>query len=180
MTAGSGGAPAAAGQFKDVAVERLEEGLSAARNEFQTVSISGGPTGGTFTLTFKGVTTGTIAYNAAASAVQTALEAISTIGSGGVSVKGGALPGAAVYVEFLAPKVTGDLPLLTANGSGLTGGSSPAVAVARTLPANSEARSQFDAGLSAGGKVPTPSAVVYTDQELDYGTEVKRSKPSVW
>lgn len=41
----------------------------------------GAPTAGTFTLTFNGQTTAAIAFNAAASAVQTALQALSGIGS---------------------------------------------------------------------------------------------------
>ena len=42
----------------------------------QTVTVNGTPTGGTFTLTWNGYTTTAIAYNAAASAVQTALQAL--------------------------------------------------------------------------------------------------------
>ena len=45
--------------------------------------------GGTYTLTFGGQTTGNIAYNATAATVQTALEALSSIGSGNVLVYGG-------------------------------------------------------------------------------------------
>ncbi|MCU1640914.1 MAG: hypothetical protein JWN03_1189 [Nocardia sp.] len=59
------------------------------RSQF-TVTIGGTPTGGTFPLTFNGQTATGIAYNAAASAVQTALEALSTIGTGNVTVTGSA------------------------------------------------------------------------------------------
>lgn len=55
-----------------------------------TVTIGGSPTGGTFTLTVAGQTTTGIAYNAAASAVQSALEALSTVGSGNAVVTGSA------------------------------------------------------------------------------------------
>lgn len=44
-----------------------------------TVTITGSPTGGTFTLTVSGQTTAGIAYNAAATAVKSALEALSTV-----------------------------------------------------------------------------------------------------
>jgi hypothetical protein len=54
-------------------------------NEVQSLAISGTPTGGTFRLAFKSVSTANIAYNATAAAVQAALEALSTIGSGNVS-----------------------------------------------------------------------------------------------
>jgi hypothetical protein len=39
-------------------------GLDPGTNEIQQVAITGGPTGGTFTLTYSGQTTGAIAYNA--------------------------------------------------------------------------------------------------------------------
>jgi RHS repeat-associated protein len=42
--------------------------------------------GGTFTLSFGGQTTGTLAYDASAATVQTALQGLSTIGSGNVAV----------------------------------------------------------------------------------------------
>ena len=48
----------------------------------------GSQASGTFTLTYNGQTSGTIAYNAAASAVVTALEALTTIGAGNVEVTG--------------------------------------------------------------------------------------------
>ena len=53
----------------------------------QSVRVTGAT--GTFTLNYRGKTTGAIARNAPASAVQTALEALSTIGAGNVSVIGG-------------------------------------------------------------------------------------------
>jgi len=94
--------------------------------EVQTVTITGTPTGGTFTLSFNGQTTSGIAYNAAASAVQTALNGLSTIGAGGVTVTGGPGPGTPYTVTFAN---AGNVNPLTASGSGLTGGTSPAVTV---------------------------------------------------
>lgn len=55
-----------------------------------TVTIGGSPTGGTFPLSFGGQTASGIAYNATAAAVQSALEALSSIGSGNVTVTGSA------------------------------------------------------------------------------------------
>src|SRR5262245_46081762 len=69
-------------------------------NEVQTVTITGSPTGGTFTLTFGGQTTAPIAYNATAVQVQAALEALSTIGFPNVRVTGGPGPGTAFSVTF--------------------------------------------------------------------------------
>src|SRR3954451_6710120 len=69
-------------------------------NEQQTVTITGTPTGGTFTLTYAGATTAAIAFNAAAAAVTTALEALPNIGPGNVLVSGGPGPGTPYVVTF--------------------------------------------------------------------------------
>jgi hypothetical protein len=57
-------------------------------NEAQTVTVTGSPTGGTFTLTYSGQTTAAIAYNASALVVQQRLFALSNIEEGQVSVTG--------------------------------------------------------------------------------------------
>lgn len=107
---------------------------SVLRNEAQTITITGTPTGGTFTLTFTDedgttYTTGTIAYDATAATVLTAIRALAAIENDDVSATGGALPGTPVVVTF-AGKYTGkDVALMTANGASLTGGTAPAVAV---------------------------------------------------
>ena len=70
-------------------------------NEVQTLSITGGvPTTGTFRLTLNGETTGTIAYNASAADLQAALEALSGIEVGDVSVTGSDLPTGDIAIEF--------------------------------------------------------------------------------
>jgi fermentation-respiration switch protein FrsA (DUF1100 family) len=53
-------------------------------NEAQTVTVTGSPTGGTFTLTYSGQTTAAIAYNASALVVQQRLFALSNIEEGQV------------------------------------------------------------------------------------------------
>jgi hypothetical protein len=60
---------------------------SEPRGDTQRLTVSA--TGGTFTLNFGGETTTPIAFNASAAAVQSALEALPSIGSGNVSVSGG-------------------------------------------------------------------------------------------
>lgn len=72
----------------------------AGTNEVQTVTLSGTPAAGTFTLTYDGQTTSDIAYNASAATVDAALEALSNIDAGAVTCTGGALPGSAVTVTF--------------------------------------------------------------------------------
>ncbi len=102
--------------------------------DVQTVSISGTPTGGTFALAFNGVITAPIAYNAAAAAVQSALQALSNIGAGNLTCTGGPLPGTPVVCTFAGTLATGLKSLLAQNSGGLTGGSSPTVSVAHTTP----------------------------------------------
>lgn len=96
-------------------------------NEVQKVTITGTPTGGTFTLSFGGNTTAAIAFNATASAVDTALEALASIGTGGVTVTGGPGPGTPWTVTFVGSKAATNVAQMTATSS-LTGGT-PAIAV---------------------------------------------------
>lgn len=115
--------------------------------EAQSVTISGAPTGGTFTLSFGGNTTSAIAYNASAAAVQAALEALASIGAGNVSVSGAA--GGPYTVTFVGALANTNVAQLTATGS-LTGGSSPAVAVATTTAGGSAIDSPAGLGKSTG------------------------------
>lgn len=98
-------------------------------NEVQRITITGTPTGGTFKLTFNGQQTGTIAYNASAANVVTALNALSNIEPGDVTATGGALPGTPVDVTFTQAYQGVNVPQMTADGALLTGGTDPAVAV---------------------------------------------------
>ncbi|HPM79751.1 MAG TPA: S8 family serine peptidase, partial [Candidatus Anammoximicrobium sp.] len=70
------------------------------RNEIQSITMSGAPYTGTFTLTFQGQTTGPINWNANATAVRLALEALSNIAPGDVTVTGGAFPASPMTVTF--------------------------------------------------------------------------------
>lgn len=58
-------------------------------NTVQIVTVSGSPTGGNFTLAVLGEVTSGLAYNISANGMQTALEALSTVGSGNVLVASG-------------------------------------------------------------------------------------------
>lgn len=104
-----------------------EYGPYAGRaNSQQTVSITGA-TAGTFTLTLEGQTTGTIAWNATASTVQTALEGLPSINPGDVVVTGGALPTTNVVVSFQGARTGQVVGALTIGSGSLTGGT-PTVA----------------------------------------------------
>ena len=108
---------------------------SNGTSEVQTLTVTGTPTGGTFKLQFKGQRTVAIAYNAAAAAVVTALEVLSTIGAGGVTATGTlASPTFAVVITFAGNNAARAQPLITVVESALTGGTTPAAAVAETTP----------------------------------------------
>lgn len=119
------------GSLPSASDTKLRTKYAYQNNELQSVRISGSPTGGTFTLTFDGQTTSSIAYNASAATVQSALEALTTIGSDNVSVTKDATSG--VYlVAFVEAFATQNVSQLTASSS-LTGGSSPGVAVSTAI-----------------------------------------------
>jgi hypothetical protein len=105
--------------------ETVTGGVSAV----QTVTISGTPTGGTFTLAYQGEATSAIVYNAAATAVQSALAALKGIGTGNVTVTGSA--GGPYTITFGGLMARRPVSLITATHA-LTGGTTPSVAVANT------------------------------------------------
>jgi hypothetical protein len=106
------------GVWRAVAID----GLVPSINEIQRVAIDA--TGGTFTLTFGGQTTGALAYNITAAALQSALAALSSIGPNNVSVTGG--PGNAgattpYLVTFVGTLAGTNVAQMTSNGTLLTG-----------------------------------------------------------
>jgi hypothetical protein len=106
--------------------------VSALASALQTLSVSGGPTGGSFSLSFRGQTSAAIGFNATAAQVQTALQSTPTIGAGGVTCAGGPLPGTAVQIFFAGPLAFHAQPLITIGTNGLTGGATPAPSVLLT------------------------------------------------
>jgi hypothetical protein len=102
---------------------------AAGINDVQTVTITGGPTGGTFTLTFGGQTTSALAFNASPAAVQTALQALSTIGAGNVTVTG--VAGTSYVLTFSGQLGSALETGVTGTATSLTGGT-PGINVAHT------------------------------------------------
>ena len=97
------------------------------RNEVQTIRIvNGTPTSGTFRLSIMGQQTSALAYNASPAAVQSALAALSTIGSGNVQVTAGDEPLSWV-VTFVNARGNMNLPSLTTTDSTLNNGASFAI-----------------------------------------------------
>lgn len=75
-------------------------------------------TGGTFTLTFSGQTTSALAYNVSPAAMQTALQALSSIGSGNCTVSG--VAGQYYEVTFTGTLGGAAQPEITGSGTNLT------------------------------------------------------------
>jgi hypothetical protein len=99
-------------------------------SEVQTVTITGTPTGGSFRLSVSGQQTADIAYNAVAADVQTALEALSNVAPGDLTVGGGPGPAAPYTVTFAAKE---DVAQISASHT-FTGGTTPNIAVTTTTP----------------------------------------------
>lgn len=102
------------------------------QNEVQTITVTGTPTGGTFRLGFRGQATANIAYNAAASAVQTALLALNNVGASDLAVTGGPGPGTPWVVTFGGNLAGQNVDLIVLENNGLTGGTNPTVGVVST------------------------------------------------
>lgn len=85
------------------------------------VTIAGAPTGGNYTLAVNGSSTAPIAYNANATAIAAAINALSGVtGISGVTASG---------TTPIAVTFPGSPVVVSANGSALTGGTSPGVTV---------------------------------------------------
>lgn len=106
---------------------------ASGTNEAQTVTITGTPTGGTFTLEYDGETTAAIAYNATAAAVKAALDALPNIIVGDVVVTGGPGPGTPYVVTFVGV-LGGENQVEMTAAHEFTGGTTPDVAVTTTTP----------------------------------------------
>jgi hypothetical protein len=107
----------------------LYEPYAAVSNEVQTLTVTGAPTGGTFTITWSGQTTAAIAYNATAAEVQAALEALSNIAPGDVVVTGDA--GGPWTLTWGGTQLGEDVAEPTTTES-FTGGTTPDITVATT------------------------------------------------
>lgn len=158
-------------------------------NEVQRVTSD--RTGGTFTLTFDGQTTGAINWDASNAQMQTALEALSNIN--GVICTGGPLPGA-IDVEFIANNSETDVPEMTVTDSG-TGGTAVTVSTitngfpdsgqelyvdtegaASTIP--DQNYTLDGTGNEAGGAAYTTSQLILFEAAANTGPQVYLNTPN--
>lgn len=128
-------------------------------SEAQSVTITGTPTGGTFTLTLSGETTAGIAFNATAAAVESALEALPSLSAADVTVTGGPGPGTPYSVTFGGAYAGANVAQMTASAAGLTGGTSPAVNIATTTAGGGTATDGLD----------VPRGFLFNTLEFVYG-----------
>lgn len=105
----------------------------AGTDAIQTITLVDSPTGGTFSLTYDTQTTADLDYNASFTDIQTALEALSSVGDNNVLVSGDA--GGPWTVTFIGDLGAQPITALVATNS-LTGamGTSPDVRIATTQP----------------------------------------------
>lgn len=97
------------------------------------VTITGAPTGGTFTISVtrggSTQTTAGLAFNASAATVQTAIQGLSNVGAGNATVTGSAGgPYTITFADSLGATT------VAASGAGLTGGTSPSATVGQNAP----------------------------------------------
>jgi hypothetical protein len=129
-------------------------------NEVQHITITGSPSGGSFTATFGADTTGPIVPGASAGAVQAALQSLLSIGYGNVVVTGP--NGGPWIVTFVNSLGYQDVAEMTTTDS-FTGGTAPASAVTTATPGTTAA----EKSITMDGTVEVTSVPV---QESDGAT----------
>lgn len=112
----------------DGIAQKIDESVVIGTNHVGLITITGVPEGGTFTVTVtvpggSGQTTAGIAYNAIASAVTSALEALSNVASGELTATGSA---GGPYTLTASGALADKLLTIAASGASLTGGTAPA------------------------------------------------------
>lgn len=141
-------------------VWHLDGGIGGT-NEVQTITVTGSPTGGTYTLSFGGQTTAGIPWNATAAQVKTALDALSSIDVGDVATAGGPHPATPITVTFGGGFEGTDVAQMTSSSTGLAGGTTPAATVTTTTTSSATTvangvsiASQVYTNAAAGSAIP--------------------------
>ncbi len=104
--------------------------LGSGTDEVQDIEIDDDVSGGNFTLTYDSQTTGSLAYNASSSVVQAALQALSTIGLGNVTVTQSSPVWRATFAGDLASTNVG---MISGTDVDMSGGDATTVTIAETV-----------------------------------------------
>lgn len=134
---------------------------TAARNDVKTITITGTPTGGTWTFTFLGQVSSSLAFNATAATVQAAVDAF--FGPSCCTVTGGPGPGTPWVLTFTGMMGNVLIKSFTVTGS-FTGGTTPAIAIANTTTGSAGA-GQMD--IYDDSTVPTAHGLLAIDYVSD-------------
>jgi hypothetical protein len=133
----------------------------ASAAEAQTITVTGTPTGGDFKLSVDGEVTAAIAFDANAAAVQAAIVALSNFAAGDVTVTGTTTK----TITFGGAYAGVDVPTILLADNDLTGGSSPSVTIATTVPGGSQKIEGYlaypEALLRENGTVADTAVVAY-------------------
>lgn len=108
-------------------------------------------TGGTMTLTYDGVATGNIAWNATRDAVRDALEALPGIDAGDLLVTGGPLNTGSVTITFVGGMAARDVANITVQTGSLTGGGATATVTAGAATGTGKATDGRERGENIAG-----------------------------
>lgn len=115
---------------------KVFEKLGTNANAKQTLTETGAPEGGTFTVEYGGVVSGAIKYNATIAEILAALVKMSTIGSSEnvavTSAESKPINEKAAVVEFKGELANQAQPLFVVSSAGLTGGTAPKVTATTT------------------------------------------------
>lgn len=141
-------------------------------SEIDTITFGGTPTAGTFTLTFEGKKTAAITWSATngtlVSNIDTALEALPNIGTGGVTTAVGTMTAGigTITVAFAGNRAKQNVPVMT--GTSALTGTSPTLAVATTTP-----------GVDADGRIsPKGTLCIAIDTGILYGNTGSPPNPT--
>lgn len=141
-------------------------------SEVQTITIGGTPTGGTFTLAYEGFTTAAITWSATNATlvanIDAALEALPSIGTGGVTTAvGTAVAGiGTITVTFAGNLANKAVPTITVVNNSMTG-TTPTIAVAETTP-----------GVAPSGYGAAPGALMVRDNGTVYVNTGTQAAPT--
>ena len=150
-------------RFTTAGISTVRTVTATQNSQVWTVTITGSPTGGTFTLTLNGEETSNIAYDADSATVQAALVALASVTSGDVLVTGDG-PHTITLAGDLANTSGNDL---TSDGALLTGGTTPDAAVASVQDGTDTWEITFSPAWTAGFVPADDDAITFYPRKIE-------------